>query len=444
MIKLRRHDPRGASKTGHEPLVRDAGQGKLLYLDAGSGVAGDMLVATLVDLGVPQAAILEGLAGLALTGYSVHFNHVFRSSMRCCHFDVRIEAAQPSRDYAAIVALLNACTTLTAGARTLALAAFEKLGRAEAQIHGTTLDRVHFHEVGAVDSIVDITAAAIAFDFLGARVVCSPLPMGRGTTRSAHGVIPLPAPATVLCLAGAPTYDAGLPEELVTPTGACLVATVADTFSGWPAFRPERVGLGAGTKEFPDRPNVLRAVLGTPADVTSDLNPSGVALEAQSSPGSPASPALARRTGSHTLIETNIDDMSPEVAAFAVHRTLAAGALDVWTTPIGMKKGRAALLLSALAKNENVDTIIRVILSETSSIGVRLHAVDRVERPRRMLTVKTEYGQIDLKIADGDGLPDQVAPEYESCRQAAEHHQIPIRLVYNAALAAYLKDESGD
>jgi uncharacterized protein (TIGR00299 family) protein len=442
MIKLRRLDPQGASETGQAPLARNAGQGKLLYLDAGSGLAGDMLVATLVDLGVPQSVILEGLAGLALTGYSVHFKHVSRSSMRCRHFDVQVESAQPSRDYAAIVALLNACPTLTAGARGLALEAFERLGRAEAQIHGTTLDRVHFHEVGAVDSIVDIAAAAIAFDYLGARVVCSPLPMGRGTTRSAHGVIPLPAPATVLCLAGVPTYDAGLPEELVTPTGACLVATVADSFSGWPAFRLERVGLGAGTKEFPDRPNVLRAVLGTPAAVA-DLHPSGSAMAAPS-PESPGSPALTRRTGSHTLIETNIDDMSPEVAAFAVQRAFEAGALDVWTTPIGMKKSRAALLLSALAKNENVDAIIRVILSETSSIGVRLHAVDRVERPRRMLTVKTPYGHIELKIADGDGLPDNVAPEYESCRQAAEHHRIPIRRVYNAALAAYLKDESGD
>jgi uncharacterized protein (TIGR00299 family) protein len=437
-MKLRRYEPQTES---NPELARDAGQGKLLYLDAGSGLAGDMLVATLVDLGVPQSVVLEGLAGLALTGYSLHFKHVFRASMRSCHFDVRVERAQPSRDYAAIVGLLNACTTLTAGARRLALAAFEKLGRAEAQIHGTTLERVHFHEVGAVDSIVDITAAAIAFDYLGARVVCSPLPMGRGTTRSAHGVIPLPAPATVLCLAGAPTYDAGLPEEFVTPTGACLVATVADSFSGWPAIRPERVGLGAGTKEFPDRPNVLRAILGTPADPPIAAAQSGGAPTAHPSPGAPP---LTRRTGSHTLIETNIDDMTPEVAAFAVQRAFAVGALDVWTTPIGMKKGRPGITLSALATAENVDAIIRVILSETSSIGVRLHAVDRVERPRRMLTVQTQYGSIELKIADGDGLPDQVAPEYESCRQAAEQHKIPIRRVYNAALAAYFKDESGD
>jgi uncharacterized protein (DUF111 family) len=195
---------------------------------------------------------------------------------------------------------------------------------------------------------------------------------------------------------------------------------------------PERVGLGAGTKEFPDRPNVLRAVLGTPG-----------AASVRSTTGGEGQPALARRTGSHTLIETNIDDMSPEVAAFAIQRAFTAGALDVWTTPIGMKKGRSAITLSALAANEHVDAITRVILSETSSIGVRLHPVDRVERPRRMLTVETQYGRIEVKVSGGDGLPDQVSPEYESCRQAAESHQIPIRRVYNAALAAYLKS-SGD
>jgi pyridinium-3,5-bisthiocarboxylic acid mononucleotide nickel chelatase len=427
------HGPKPFDESAREALPRGAGTGKLLYLDAGSGLAGDMLVAALVDLGVPIAAISAGLAGVAVRGYQLEFRHVFRSAMRGCHLDVQVAETQPSRDYASIVALLHAATSLSEGARQLALAAFEKLGRAEAQIHGTTLEQVHFHEVGAVDSIVDITAAAIAFDYLGASVACSPLPMGRGQTRSAHGVIPLPAPATVLCLAGVPTYDAGLPEELVTPTGACLAVTAASVFSDWPAFSPERVGVGAGTKEFPDRPNILRAVLGTPAPAS-----------LRSTTRSDGQPPLARRTGSHTLIETNVDDMSPEVAAFAIQRAFAAGALDVWTTPIGMKKGRAAITLSALAANENVDAIIRVLLSETSSIGVRLQPVDRVERPRRMLTVETQYGRIELKVAGGDGLPDQVSPEYESCRQAAETHQIPIRRVYNAALAAYLKADSGD
>ncbi|HKU44924.1 MAG TPA: nickel pincer cofactor biosynthesis protein LarC [Polyangiales bacterium] len=404
-----------------EPLAAAAGSGKLLFFDAGSGLAGDMIVASLVDLGVPEDVLAAGLAGLGVTGYRAHFEDVSRSSLRARRFIVDVEGAQPSRDYTAIVNLLRACDTLTPGARQLALAAFEKLGRAEAEIHGTSLARVHFHEVGAVDSIVDITAAAIAFDYLGARVACSPLPMGRGTTRSAHGTIPLPAPATVLCLRDVPTYDAQLAAELVTPTGACLIATIAEEWVSWPAFRPQRVGMGAGTKEFPDRPNVLRAILGTPE---------------------PASPA--RRPGSHTVLEANIDDMTAEVAAFAVQRAFEAGALDVWTTPIGMKKGRPGMTLSALVRTEHTEAVAQVLLSETTSLGVRYHAVDRVERKRRTLAVETPFGSIDLKIADGDGLPAHVAPEYESCRQAAERHQIPIRRVYNAALAAYFGQHSGD
>lgn len=408
-------------EVAREPLAPAAGSGKLLFFDAGSGLAGDMLVAALADLGVPESVFEQGLAGLGLHGYRARFEYVSRSALRARRFVVDIDAAQPSRDYEAIVKLLGACETLTPGARKLALAAFEKLGRAEAEIHGTSLARVHFHEVGAVDSIVDITAAAIAFDYLGARVACSPLPMGRGTTRSAHGIIPLPAPATLLCLADVPTYDAQLAAELVTPTGACLIATIAQDWVSWPAFRPQRVGLGAGTKEFPDRPNVLRAILGTPEPAPTTL-----------------------RAGSCTVLEANIDDMTPEVAAFAVQRAFAAGALDVWTTAIGMKKGRPGMTLSALVRSEHTDAVAQVLLSETTSLGVRYHAVDRVERNRRMLAVETPFGPIDVKVADGDGLPAHAAPEYESCRQAAERHQIPIRRVYNAALAAYFARERGD
>ncbi|HKP56225.1 MAG TPA: nickel pincer cofactor biosynthesis protein LarC [Polyangiales bacterium] len=413
-----------AAPAEREPLAPAAGSGGLLFFDAGSGLAGDMIVAALVDLGVPEAVIQSGLAGLALSGYRARFEYVFRSSLRARRFVVDVDEKQPSRDYQAIVELLQACGTLSDGARALALRAFEKLGLAEAQIHGTTLARVHFHEVGAVDSIVDICGAAIALDYLGARVACSPLPMGRGSTRSAHGSIPLPAPATLLCLAGVPTYDAQLAQELVTPTGACLVASAVQDWVSWPGFRPQHVGMGAGTKEFPDRPNVLRAILGTP-DVAATLAPT-------------------RRVGSHTILEANIDDMTAEVAAFAVQRAFDAGALDVWTTPIGMKKSRPGVTLSALTANEHVDDVVRVLLSETTTLGVRYHAVDRVERNRRKLAVETPFGSIELKVADGDGLPANVAPEYESCRRAAEQHKIPIRRVYNAALAAYFAQHSGD
>ena len=223
----------------------------------------------------------------------------------------------------------------------------------------------------------------------------------------------LPAPATVLCLVGIPTYDAGISAELVTPTGACLVAAAAESFGPWPAFRPEHIGMGAGTKTWPDRPNLLRAVLGTPE------------------------PVAAESSRPYAVVEANLDDITAEIAAFALQRALAAGALDAWSTPIGMKKGRSAVTLSVLCTRENLGAMSKLLLSETTTLGGRYYPVDRLERPRRMVRVETAYGPIDLKVASGDGLDEHAAPEYEACRQAAEVHGVPIRRVYAVALAAF-------
>jgi uncharacterized protein (TIGR00299 family) protein len=407
--------PQRLPPVAREPLARGAGAGRILYLDAGSGLAGDMLVAALLDLGVPESILLAGLRGLALTGYELKHSRVFRSSISGRHFDVAVDAHQPARDYRSIVQLLEAAESLSAGARRIALEAFAILARAEAEVHACPVEAVHFHEVGAVDSIIDITAAAIALDHLGAEVVCSPLPIGRGTVRTQHGMIPLPAPATLLCLRGIPTYDAKLSQELVTPTGACLVAAVATRFSGWPDMRAERVGLGAGTKDFPDRANLLRVVLASPEP----------------------SASVSRKRGEHVIIEANIDDLSPEVAAYATQRALSMGALDAWTTAIGMKKSRSAVTVSVLCKAEDLDLQAKVLFEETSTLGLRHYTVDRFERPRRQHQVKTRYGSIAVKIAGGEGLDEHVAPEYEACREAAERHGVPIRKVYAAALRAY-------
>jgi len=398
-----------------EPLERGAGHGRILYLDAGSGLAGDMLVAALLDLGVPESVLLAGLVDLQLSGYELKHSRVLRSSISGRHFDVAVNEPQPARDYRSIVQLLEAATSLSDGARRIALEAFLILARAEAEVHACAVEAVHFHEVGAVDSIIDITAAAIAFDHLGADVVCSPLPISRGSVRTQHGVIPLPAPATLLCLRGVPTYDAQSSHELVTPTGACLVAALAKRFSGWPDMRTERVGLGAGTKDFADRANLLRVVLASPEP----------------------SASVSRKRGEHVIVEANIDDLSPEVAAYATQRALSAGALDVWTTPIGMKKGRSAVTISVLCKAADLDLQAKVLFEETSTLGLRHYTVDRFERPRRALQVKTRYGSIAVKIAGGEGLDEHVAPEYEACREAAEQHGVPIRKVYAAALRAY-------
>jgi hypothetical protein len=230
-------------------------------------------------------------------------------------------------------------------------------------------------------------------------------------------VIPLPAPATVACLRGVPTYDAGIDVELVTPTGACLVRAAAKRFARWPNIKPARIGFGAGTRELHDRPNVLRLVLGEPyAELGAGVD-----------------------SATHVLLELNVDDMSGELMAVALTRAQEAGALDAWSTPIGMKKGRPAVMLSALARRADVDRVARALLSETSSLGLRVREVGRIERARRVLHVRTPYGMIAVKVADGDDLPPNIAPEYEACRAAADAHAVPVKQVYAAAIAAYLE-----
>jgi len=400
---------------GQSLLARGAGATRLLFLDAWSGLAGDMLVAALVDLGVPQHVIREALSALELSGYEIAFVRRQRHALVGTGFEVRVTSAQPARSYAQIVALIQAASALAPGAKAIALRAFAILADAESQTHRIPVADVHFHEVGALDSIVDVVAAAVALDHLGAEVVCSPLPMGGGFVRTEHGRLPAAAPATVLCLRGVPTYDAGIEAELVTPTGACLVRAVATTFTRWPSMRPLAVGLGAGSRDLADRPNVLRAVLGEPE--------------------APSSRASSER--SHVVLELNVDDMTGELAAATLAGAQRAGALDAWSTPIGMKKGRPALMLSALARRPDVDAVARALLAESTSLGLRMHDVSRVERPRRMVDVTTPYGTIAIKVADGDGLPPNVAPEYESCRAAAEAHGVTLKQIYAAALAAY-------
>ncbi|MFI5309465.1 MAG: nickel pincer cofactor biosynthesis protein LarC, partial [Polyangiales bacterium] len=375
----------------------------------------DMLVAGLCDLGVPQDVLEAALRSLPISGYELRFVARTRSSILARGLDVVVQGEQPSRDYAEISGLLRAATTLTEGARTLAERAFRLLAEAEAAVHGSGVAEVHFHEVGAVDSIVDIVAAAVALDYLGAEVVCSPLPMGRGFVRSQHGILPSPAPATLLLLQGVPTADAGIDAELVTPTGACLVRAAAKSFTRWPNLRPLRVGWGAGTRELPDRPNLLRVVLGDPI-------------------GAASHDTLAT---THVVLELNVDDMTGELAAVALARAEQAGALDAWSTPIGMKKGRPALMLSALARRAEADAVARALLSETTSLGIRVREVSRIERARRIVEVQTPYGPIAVKVADGDGLPPNIAPEYEACRRAAEAHGVPVKQAYAAAMTAY-------
>jgi pyridinium-3,5-bisthiocarboxylic acid mononucleotide nickel chelatase len=405
-------DEHGHSKTLVE-LDRDAGKGKVLFLDAPSGLAGDMIVAALVDLGVPARAVADALAALPVTGFHVHFGTRVRSGVVASSFEVHVDGAQPPRTYASIRAMLDE-SRLPGGVKARAHRTFRRLAVAEAKVHASALDDVHFHEVGAVDAIADVVGSAAALDWLDAELVVSPLPMGRGFVRAAHGTLPLPPPATVECLAGLATYDGGLDFEFVTPTGAAIVGAHAGSWSRWPAMSPEKVGWGAGTADLADRPNVLRAVLGAPT----------------------AAPRAHWDEATHVVLEANVDDATGELAASWIASLLEAGAADAWATPMTMKKGRPALTLSALAATDRADAIEHAMLRETTSLGVRRYPVARAERPRRMVSVETPYGTIPVKLAEGPFGPPQAKPEFDACAAAARAHGVPVREVLRAAAVA--------
>jgi uncharacterized protein (TIGR00299 family) protein len=293
--------------------------------------------------------------------------------------------------------------------RSLAERIFLRLAEAEAEVHRIPVDRVQFHEVGAADAIVDIVGAAAGFCHLNARVLASPLPMGHGTVTCQHGTLPLPAPATVHCLRGVPTYDAGVAGELVTPTGAAIIATVAERFVSWPRMVPERVGWGAGSKVLPDRPNAVRMVLGVPGPEWVDA-------------------------ATHVLVEVTVDDLTGEVAGHALSRLIDGAAIDAWGTPIIMKKGRPGLVITALAELKDADQVAQILLSETSSIGARFLPVSRRELVRTVRSVQTPFGQIPVKVS-GDGATRTFKPEFDACAEAARVHDVPVRAVIDAALA---------
>jgi uncharacterized protein (TIGR00299 family) protein len=396
----------------HEPpLERHAGRGKLLFFDCFSGTAGDMTIAALLDLGVPLSVVEEAVRALPLDGYRLVVEHAHQSSLVATTFDVVVDGRQPERTYAAIDAMLESAP-LDEATRALARRIFRRLGEAEARVHRMPLEEVHFHEVGAVDAIVDIVGAAACLAYLGADVVASPVPLGRGFVRARHGLLPLPAPAAVTCLTGVPTYGVELDAELVTPTGAAILATAATTFERWPAFAPERIGLGAGKASFPDRPNILRVVLGTPT--TREPSPT------------------------HVVLEANVDDLTGELAGHALAALMSAGALDAWAAPVTMKKGRPGLVLSALARRLDTEAVERAMLRETSTLGVRRTEVSRAELERSSVDVPTRFGLISVKVSRGDS-PDleHAKPELDACARAAVAHGVPLRLVLEEALAAY-------
>jgi uncharacterized protein (TIGR00299 family) protein len=303
-------------------------------------------------------------------------------------------------------------------AKRTALAMFEALGKAEAKIHNNDIQKVHFHEVGAVDAMVDITCSAVGAHALGVdEFVCSPLNVGGGTVKCAHGVLPVPVPATVELLQGAPVYSSGIQVELVTPTGAAIVKTLVKRYASFPAMTIEKSGYGAGSRDFLGHANVVRLTIG----------------ESQ--------PVLAQNTSQETIavLEANLDDLNPQVFGYVVERLLEAGALDTFALPVQMKKNRPGMLLTVLAKPEDAARLTQIIFMETSTLGVRRREEQRQTLARKWITVGTRWGDVRLKIGSLNGTVTNYAPEYEDCKKIAAEHHVPLKSVMNEAMEAYLK-----
>jgi hypothetical protein len=382
--------------------------GRLCYLDAFSGISGDMLVGALADAGANQAAIVEALHSLE-TGATVSFERVKRCGIAATKFHVSIKGAQHPRHLAHILKMIEKAA-LPDRAKQNAAAVFQRLGEAEAAVHQEPIERVHFHEVGAADSIADIVGACLAFELLGVQsIVSSPLNVGSGTAKTAHGLLPVPAPATAALLRGKPIYADGPAVELTTPTGAALAATLASSFGAMPPLKIVAIGYGAGSHDFKERANVLRVILGEETG----------AVEATTI----------------SVLEANIDDLSPQILAYAMDRLLEKGALDVTLQPIAMKKGRPGTLLRVLARPEDREAMAAAIFAETSTLGLRIYSAERQVQARHWVEIETPHGKVRMKVSSEGAY----APEYEDCRRIAQETGVPLKQVIADANYAYLQ-----
>ena len=386
---------------------------KLLYLDCFAGISGDMLLGTLIDLGISEDSLRKELTKLTLPHFSIAVRRVVKQTIAATKFDC-IEDHHHHHEHRGFTEIANLITSsaLTESVKQRAVSVFRRLGEAEAKIHGVPLEQIHFHEIGAVDSIVDIVGNCLALDLLGITAVqASPLPCGSGFVETAHGRFPVPAPATLELLRGVPIVAAAVSGELVTPTGAALLAEFCDHYGPLPPLIVEKIGYGAGTRDLVDRPNVLRGVLGQPTD-------------------------LPKTSDTVATVEANIDDMNPEFFGDVMDRLFTTGALDVFWTSVQMKKNRPGTLLTVLCEVADVDRVADLILAHTTSFGVRIQEVQRRKLDREIVTVRTPAGEISVKIGRLNGKVVQRSPEFESCRRIANAASVPVKEAYNEAVRA--------
>jgi pyridinium-3,5-bisthiocarboxylic acid mononucleotide nickel chelatase len=453
---------------------------RIAYLDCFSGISGDMFLGAVVDAGVPSRLLEETVAALKI-GARLEISRVNRSGIAATKLDVYVHgekdlprevywaqqnqarehdherghkhdhdhghpqehepvelrehnygqtrnegaragaplphAHEHGRGLKEIREVIRNAA-ISDGAKSTAIAIFEALGAAEAKIHSSDIESVHFHEVGAVDAMVDIVCAAVGAEALAVdEIVCSPLNLGGGTVKCAHGVLPVPAPATLELLRGAPVYSSGLQRELVTPTGAAIVKTLAKRFAPFPAMTVEKSGYGAGTRDFSGHANVLRLTLGeSPSEFAGNV--SGETI---------------------SVLEANLDDLNPQVVGYVVDRLLEEGALDTFALPVQMKKNRPGMLLTVLSRPEDASRLTRILFTETTTLGVRRREEQRQVLARRWITVATRWGDVRLKIASMNGTVTNYSPEYEDCRKLAVEHHVPLKSVMQEALQGYLK-----
>jgi pyridinium-3,5-bisthiocarboxylic acid mononucleotide nickel chelatase len=387
---------------------------KLAYFDCFSGISGDMTLGALVDAGCDLATLRHELQGLELPGWSISSEKVWKNGMSATHVRVSSEEQTKHRSLSAILQILSK-SRLAPPVRDRAAAIFQKLGEAEARVHDVPVENIHFHEVGALDAIVDIVGSCIGFGTLGIESFsCSPLNVGGGTAKMAHGVLPVPAPATAALLKGKPTYSNGVQRELVTPTGAAIVATLCDSFGPQPPMTVTAIGYGAGTIDLEGQPNVVRIMIG-------DATPSFVAGFDEEI----------------AVIEANLDDMNPQIYGYVSEKALVAGALDVYTTPVQMKKNRPGTLLTILCRPAESEKLMALIFAETTTLGVRSYRAQRRALPRESVQVSTSFGEVRVKLSRVNGTILHAAPEYEDCRKLAAEKNVPLQQVMSEALRRY-------
>jgi uncharacterized protein (TIGR00299 family) protein len=381
----------------------------LAYFDCFSGISGDMTLGALIDLGVPVDWLKESIYNIPLKDFDLSVSSVSKNGIGAKRVEVKTADSSITRDYSQIISLISN-SPLSANVRERGIAVFEEIAAAEAQIHGCSKEKVHFHELGGVDSIVDIVGTALCIEYLGiTRISASRIPVGSGFVKCRHGIIPLPAPATVSILKGVPVYGVDMNHELVTPTGAAIVKALSVSFGNLPDMTIEKTGYGAGKYDSGYIPNLLRIIMGRP-------------------------PGWEYKDELIFQVETCIDDMNPEIFGFLMDRLFEDGALDVWWVPVSMKKNRPGTKVHAICYPDRKDILINRILSETTTIGVRYYEVKRKTLSRRPDEIKTIYGTVCVKrITNSDGTT-RIVPEYEVCKKIALEKKVPLKNVYENIL----------